>query len=87
MLVFVILFMVTGVGLSLLKFLFSDLIFYQAIAPESSSFGSAVSLSALLVNTKDMTFIVAIFALVKFARDHYILESNIRELQRKRIGS
>ena len=41
------------------------------------------TLSALLVNTKDMTFIVAIFALVKFARDHYILESNIRELQRK----
>lgn len=82
-LVFVILFMVSGVGLSLLKFVFSDVIFYQAIAPESSSFGSAVSLSSLLVNTKDMTFIVAIFALVKFARDHYILESNIKELQRK----
>jgi len=32
-----------------------------------------------------MTFIVAIFALVKFARDHYIIELNNRELQRKEL--
>ena len=82
-LIFMVLIVVSGIGLSLLKFLFSDVIFYQAIAPESALMLNSVSLSALLVNTKDMTFIVAIFALVKFARDHYILESNIRELQRK----
>ena len=80
---FIVLFVVTGIGLSLLKFVFSDFIFYQAIAPENVSHGNSVSFSALLVNTKDMTYIVAIFALVKYARDHYILESNIRELQKK----
>lgn len=83
LIIFLLVFVLTGFGLSLCKFLFSDYIFYQAIAPESASEGSYISLQALLVNTKDMTFIVALFALVKFARDHYTLESNIRELQRK----
>lgn len=78
-------FVLAGLGLSLLKFLFSDYIFYQAIAPENGFSGSLISLQALVVNTKDMTFIVAIFALAKFARDHYTLELNNRELQRKEL--
>jgi len=82
-LLFIVLFILTGLGLSLMKFLFSDIIFYQAIAPENGSVGGFFSLSALLVNTKDMTFIVAIFAIVKYARDHYIVESTIRELGQK----
>jgi sensor histidine kinase YesM len=82
---FVLLFMAIGLGLSLLKFVFSDYIFFQAIAPESTPPGRMLSLSDLLINTKDMTFIVAIFALVRFARDHYILESNILELQKKSL--
>ena len=80
---FLVAFVATGIGLSLLKFIFSDFIFYQAIAPENAATSSLISLPTLLVNTKDMTFIVALFALVKYARDHYTLESNIRELQRK----
>lgn len=80
---FVVIFFVTGLGLSVLKYLFSDFGFYLAIAPESSFNPIPLSLSALLVNTKDMTFIVAIFAIVKFARDQYLLESNIRELRQK----
>ena len=82
---FFISFVLAGLGLSLLKFLFSDYIFYQAIAPENATSGSLISLQALLVNTKDMTFIVAIFAFAKFARDHYTLELNNRELQRKEL--
>jgi len=80
---FILLFLVSGLGLSLIKFIFSDYIFFQAIAPETIS--AASSLSSILVNTKDMTFIVAIFALVRFARDHYMLESNILELQKKSL--
>jgi sensor histidine kinase YesM len=82
-LVFVALFVLTGFALSALKFLFSDYVFFQAISPENAPVGRALFLTALLVNTKDMTFIVALFAIVKYARDHYILESNIRELQQK----
>lgn len=84
-LVFLLVFVVTGLGLSLLKFFFSDYIFYQAIAPENAATGKLISFKALLVNTKDMTFIVAVFALAKFARDHYRLELNNRELQRKEL--
>ncbi len=83
--VFFISFLLTGLGLSFLKFLFSDYVFYQAIAPENMIPSNGVSLKVLLVNTKDMTFIVAIFALVKFARDHYTLELTNRELQRKEL--
>jgi LytS/YehU family sensor histidine kinase len=84
-LVFLVAFVVTGLTLSLLKFLFSDYIFYQAIAPENAIQTNVITFRSLLVNTKDMTFIVAIFALVKFARDHYTLELNNRELQRKEL--
>lgn len=80
---FFLFFVVSGIGLSALKFMFSDYIFYQAIAPESAPAVNSLTLSRLIVNTKDMTFIVAVFALVKYAKDHYILESNIKELQRK----
>jgi LytS/YehU family sensor histidine kinase len=80
---FFISFVAVGIGLSLLKFLFSDYIFYQALSPENAASGNLFSLQAVLVNTKDMTFIVAVFALIKFARDHYTLELNNRELQRK----
>ncbi|MCK5692831.1 MAG: histidine kinase [Bacteroidales bacterium] len=83
--VFFIVFVLTGLALSLLKFIFSDYIFYQAIAPENATPGNLITLQALLVNTKDMTFIVAVFALAKFARDYYTLELNNRELQRKEL--
>ena len=84
---FVLIFLMTGMVLSALKYLFSDFGFYQAISPESGIITGSVSFPDLLVNTKDMTFIVALFALVKYARDHYLLESNIRELQQKGPGS
>jgi sensor histidine kinase YesM len=80
---FILAFLLSGISLSLLKSIFSDFIFYHAIAPENGGPVTLISLPGLLVNTKDMTFIVALFALVKYARDHYTLESNIRELQRK----
>lgn len=84
-LLFLLIFALTGLGLSMLKFLVSDYIFYQAIAPESTSPENPFSLQAMLVNTKDMTFIVALFALVKYARDHYSLEIRNKELQRKEL--
>ena len=76
-------FIIAGVCLSLLKFLVSDIVFYGAISPENTSPHNIISVSYILVNTKDMTFIVALFAIVKYARDHYLLQSNIRELERK----
>jgi sensor histidine kinase YesM len=80
---FVLVFLASGVLLSALKFLFSDFEFYHAISPEANIIPGPFRLSALLANAKDMTFIVALFAIVKYARDHYLLESNIRELRQK----
>jgi two-component system LytT family sensor kinase len=80
---FVVVFLAAGVALSALKYLFSDFGFYQAISPESGIITGPVTFSDILVNTKDMTFIVALFAIVRYARDHYLLESNIRELRQK----
>jgi len=85
LLLFITTFVLIGVMLSSLKFVFSDYLFYQAISPENASLERTVSLPSLLVNTKDMTFIVALFAIVKYARDHYVLQSNIRELQQKEL--
>jgi sensor histidine kinase YesM len=82
-LLFSLVFLAAGLVLSLLKFTFSDFIFYQAIAPENGSGVPTLSFAGLLVNTKDMTFIVALFALAKFAKDRYVLDNSIRELQRK----
>jgi len=79
------LFFLAGIVLSLLKFACSDFIFYQAIAAESDVTGRNSLLASLMINTKDMTFIVALFALVKFARDRYILDHQIREIHRKRM--
>jgi sensor histidine kinase YesM len=80
---FVVLVLLTGLALSSLKFLVSSNLFYQAISPENSAFSTPFSLPTVLVNLKDMTFIVAVFAIVKFARDQYVVESNIRELKQK----
>lgn len=81
--IFMVGFLLTGLGLSLLKFKFSDIVFYDAISPENGVSVRTLTLSSVLVNTKDMTFIVAIFVLVKFARDHYIINANIKELEQK----
>lgn len=76
-------FIVAGICLSLVKFLVSDMVFYGAISPENNAPGNLISISGVLVNTKDMTFIVALFAIAKYARDHYLVRSNIRELEQK----
>lgn len=80
---FIAVFLISGLALSALKYLVSDLAFYHVISPENGLTDGSVRLSDLLMNTKDMTFIVALFAIVKYARDHYLLEFNIRELQQK----
>ncbi|MFO7934718.1 MAG: histidine kinase [Bacteroidales bacterium] len=83
--VFAILFIAIGFGLSMLKFAVSDFLFYSSIAPENPNSIAGMSVSGILVNTKDMTFIVAVFAIAKYAKDHYVLKSNIQELEEKQL--
>ena len=74
---FMALFILAGIGLSILKFVASDFVFYRSISPENLPLDAAFTLSDIVVNTKDMTFIVALFAISKYAKDHYLLKASI----------
>jgi sensor histidine kinase YesM len=82
---FILTFIACGLVLSGLKFLFSDYIFFLALSPGQASSLDTLSLPAVLVNTKDMTFIVALFAIAKYARDRYLLKIHIQELEEKEM--
>jgi len=79
---FILLFLFSGLLISALKFQFSDFLFYNAISPENSIRDFKVSLGEIITNTKDMSFIVALFAVFKFARDYYHEHEVISELER-----
>ncbi|HER08510.1 MAG TPA: hypothetical protein ENO20_06325 [Bacteroides sp.] len=82
---FTVVFVALGCGLSVLKFVVSDFLFYGSIAPENQGTLTGLTMARIFMNTKDMTFIVAVFAIAKYAKDNYILESNIQELEEKRL--
>ena len=82
---FVLLFLLVGVGLSSLKLVFSDYIFYSSISTQNMERTGVMNLRFIVVNTKDMTFIVALFCIAKYIKD-YIYAEKIRkqlELQNK----
>ncbi|MFC2080137.1 sensor histidine kinase [Bacteroidota bacterium] len=82
-----IVFLATGFLISYLKFIFSDYLFYSAIAADPSSRFLEVDIAHILVNTKDMTFIVAIFLIAKFSKDNYYMRKRLNELQEHHIRS
>lgn len=80
---FLLLFLLVGIGLSALKMIFSDEIFYSAISPEYLTDGKLKSLRFILTNTKDMTFIVALFCVAKYAKDYIYTENLRRKLEKQ----
>lgn len=88
-LLFVLLFLLIGIGFSALKLVVSDHIFYSSISPENIQSSGMMNLRFILVNTKDMSFIVALFCIIKYAKD-YIYAEQIRkklEMQHKNAQS
>jgi len=82
---FIILFLLIGIALSAIKLLVSDHMFYSSIAPENIERRGFMELRFIVVNTKDMTFIVALFCIAKYVKD-YLYDENIRkklEIQNK----
>jgi LytS/YehU family sensor histidine kinase len=75
---FIVLFLLIGVALSAIKLIFSDHIFYSSISPENMQRSGFVALRFIVVNTKDMTFIVALFCITKYIKD-YLYAENIRK--------
>lgn len=78
---FLLLFLLVGTSLSALKFAVSDEIFYASVAPENFQPGSMKGLRFMLVNTKDMTFIVALFCVAKFTKDYIYTERQRKKLE------
>jgi sensor histidine kinase YesM len=76
---FVLLFLLVGIALSALKLIVSDQIFYSSISPENIDRKGIINLRFIVVNTKDMTFIVALFCIAKYIKD-YIYAEKMREL-------
>jgi two-component system, LytTR family, sensor kinase len=75
---FVVLFLLVGIALSAIKFMVSDHIFYSSISPENMQRSGFVAFRFIVVNTKDMTFIVALFCISKYLKD-YLYAENIRK--------
>lgn len=80
---FGIFFLLIGIGLSALKLVFSDHIFYASIAPENVLINDIFTLRAMVLNTKDMTFIVALFCIAKYAKDYILAEKLRRNLEQQ----
>jgi sensor histidine kinase YesM len=80
-LLFVLLFFLVGIGFSALKLVVSDHIFYSSISPENIQRSGIMNLRFIIVNTKDMTFIVALFCIIKYAKDYIFAEQIQKKLE------
>jgi len=79
-------FLSLGLVLSAIKLSISDYIFYSAISPEFIGSKGMLSARFILINTKDMSFIVALFVVAKFSKDWLIAEKQHKILRRKYAG-
>jgi len=80
-LLFLVLFILVGIGFSALKLVVSDHIFYSSISPENIQRSGIMNLRFIIVNTKDMTFIVALFCIIKYAKDYIYAEQIHKKLE------
>ena len=78
---FIVLFVLIGFGLSAIKLVVSDQIFYSSISPENIERAGIMNLRFIVVNTKDMTFIVALFCIAKYVKDYLYAERLRKELE------
>lgn len=91
---FIVLFLLVGFGLSALKLVASSTIFYASISPENVPETGLMNLRFIIVNTKDMSFIVAVLCIAKYVKDYLYterirkkLEEQTREAQKKLLSS
>jgi len=80
---FLLLFILVGLGLSAIKMAVSEEIFYSSISPERYLNGRIKNMHFILVNTKDMSFIVALLCVAKYAKDYIYTENLRRKLEKQ----
>lgn len=80
---FILVFILVGIGLSALKLVISDQIFYSSVSPENVENKGIMNLRFIVVNTKDMTFIVALFCITKYVKDYLYTERLRKKLEQQ----
>lgn len=78
---FILLFLLIGIALSAIKLVASDHIFYSSISPENIQRKGLMELRFIVINTKDMTFIVALFCIAKYVKDFLYAEKTRKKLE------
>jgi len=76
-------FLILGFLLSAIKLNISDYIFYSSISPEFIGPKGMLSVRFILINTKDMSFVVGLFVVARFTKDWLIAENQHQILQKK----
>ncbi|MGQ8338964.1 sensor histidine kinase [Sunxiuqinia sp. A32] len=82
-LLFVLTFIITGFLLSFLKLFFSDFVYATTITAGSTDNAMITGWRYLIVNTKDMSFIVAVFAVAKYTKDWLYAERQKKIVESK----
>lgn len=74
-----------GIGflLSVIKLDVSDFIFYSSISPEFIGSKGMLNVRFILINTKDMSFVVGLLVIAKFTKDWLIAENQREGLELK----
>ena len=80
---FILLFLLVGVALSAIKLVASSQIFYFSISPENIQRTGIMNLRYMVVNTKDMTFIVALFCIAKYVKDYLYADQLRKKLEKQ----
>lgn len=80
---FGLLLIISGLLLSALKLSLSDYIFYSSVSPEFIDSKGEMNVRYILINAKDMSFIVALLTLVKFTKDWLIADHQHIQLQKR----
>ncbi len=80
---FAVLLLLVGIGMSALKLVVSDNIFYSALSPENIERKGIMDLRFIFMNTKDMTFIVALFCIGKYVKDYLYAKSLHKKLEKQ----
>ncbi len=78
---FILFFVLVGIALSALKLMVSETIFYASISPGIIPESGIMNLRFIVVNAKDMTFIVAVLSIAKYVKDYLFAERLRKKLE------
>ncbi|MCK3685082.1 histidine kinase [Maribellus sp. YY47] len=78
---FMLFFALVGIALSALKLVVSETIFYASISPGAVPESGMMNLRFIVMNAKDMTFIVAVLSIAKYVKDYLFAERLRKELE------